>query len=85
MVNMRVIRKNGVVAKLFLPDTSEPCPAIIVLHGSCGGFYEMAARIFAQEGYVALALAYFNADGVPNNLENIPLEYFLNAIKWLRV
>ncbi len=85
MVSVRDIRENGVIAKLFLPNTSEPRHAIIVLHGSCGGFYETVAQIFAQEGYVALALAYFNADGAPKNLENIPLEYFLNAIRWLRI
>lgn len=85
MVETRNIKKNGVVAKLYLPEYSGPCPAVIVLHGSCGGFYETVAQVFAKEGYVALALAYFNADGVPKNLENIPLEYFLNAIQWLKV
>ncbi len=84
MVSVLNIKENGIVGKLFLPDTSEPRPAIIVLSGSYGGCYEYAARAFALEGYVAFALAYFNADGVPKNLENIPLEYFLNGITWLK-
>ena len=84
MINVLDIKEAGVVGKLFLPDTFEPRPAIIVLSGSYGGFYEFAARSFALQGYVALALAYFNADGVPKNLENIPLEYFLNGIRWLK-
>ena len=40
--------------------------------------------MFAKEGYIALALAFFNVEGLPQNLENIPLEYFLNAIRWLK-
>ena len=33
---------------------------------------------------MALALAYFAADGLPPTLEHIPLEYFDAAIEWLR-
>ena len=84
MVHPHDIREHGVVGKLFLPDVSEPRPAIIVFSGSDGGFHERQAKLFAQEGYPALALAFFNADQLPQNLENIPLEYFLNGIKWLK-
>ncbi len=78
------VREQGVVGKIFFPDTSEESPAIIVFSGSDGGFHESQAKLFADEGYVALALAFFHADGLPENLENIPLEYFLNGIKWLK-
>lgn len=78
------VNEQGVVGKIFLPDTAEKRPAIIVFSGSDGGFHERQARLFAEEGYVALALAFFHADGLPENLENIPLEYFQNGIKWLK-
>ncbi|MBA2368584.1 MAG: hypothetical protein H0V82_06130 [Candidatus Protochlamydia sp.] len=78
------LQSNVMTAKLFRPDTSEPRPAIIVLGGSEGGFNQRPAQLFAENGYVALALAYFQAEGVPENLENIPLEYFLNAIHCLK-
>ncbi|MFA6409057.1 MAG: alpha/beta fold hydrolase [Gammaproteobacteria bacterium] len=78
------IKEHGIIAKLFLPEANEPRPAVIILGGSGGGFDEPIARLFARQGYVALALAYFNADGLPKYLENIPLEYFLNAIRWLK-
>lgn len=78
------IREQGVVGKIFFPDTFEKSPAIIVFSGSDGGFHERQAKLFAKEGYVALALAFFHAEGLPENLENIPLEYFLNGIKWLK-
>lgn len=83
-MKMLNIKENGIIGKLFLPKTSEPRPAVIVLSGSDGGFYEPAAKAFAKEGYVALALAYFNADGLPTILEDIPLEYLLNGISWLK-
>lgn len=80
----REINEEGVVGKMFLPNTSEPRPAVIVFSGSDGGFNERQAQLFAQEGYVALALAFFDADSLPKNLENIPLEYFLNGMRWLK-
>jgi dienelactone hydrolase len=38
----------------------------------------------ASHGYVVLALAYFNAEGLPPLLQNIPLEYFETAVEWLK-
>lgn len=80
----RVMQEDGIVGKIFCPETTEARPAVIVLTGSNGGINEAAAKAFAQEGYVGLALAYFRAKGVPDDLENIPLEYFLHAIHWLK-
>jgi len=84
-VNIIDVKEPGVVAKLYLSESNEPRPAVVVLGGSNGGFFEPVAQSFAQEGYVALALAYFDAPGLPKNLENIPLEYFLHAINWLKM
>lgn len=84
MIQSVDVRENGVIGKLFLPNVEEPRPAIVVFSGSDGGFYESLAQRFAMEGYVAFALAYFNVEGLPKNLENIPLEYFSHGIKWLQ-
>lgn len=45
---------------------------------------EHRGAILASHGYAALCLGYFNAEGLPSSLVNIPLEYFENAIRWLR-
>ena len=37
-----------------------------------------------RTGYAALALGYFAVEGLPRGLVNIPLEYFENAIRWMR-
>jgi dienelactone hydrolase len=81
------VSSNGLVGELYTPAGSRPArAAILVLGGSEGGLagasYE--ARDLARHGYVALALAYFGAPGVPDSLTNIPLEYFKSALDFLR-
>ena len=52
--------------------------------GAGGGLSEGGAESFAREGFAALALAYFELDGLPRELMEIPLEYFEGAIAWLK-
>ena len=57
---------------------------MIILGGSEGGLStEELAALFASHGYAALALAYFGMEGLPQMLEEIPLEYFKKAIDWM--
>jgi dienelactone hydrolase len=67
----------------FLPVGEGPHPAVLVLGGSEGGTPMGKAAWLASHGYVALALPYFRSAGLPARLENIPLEYFGEAISWL--
>jgi hypothetical protein len=83
-VTRRAIRTEGVVGTLFLPPGVGPHPAVIVLSGGGGGIEEYRGAILASHGYAALALGYFNVEGLPRGLVNIPLEYFENAIRWMR-
>nr|WP_262904710.1 alpha/beta fold hydrolase [Hymenobacter lucidus] len=39
--------------------------------------------MFIDQGYPVLSLAYFKVPTLPAELENIPLEYFATAMKWL--
>jgi dienelactone hydrolase len=56
-----------------------------VLGGSGGGIPPASgiAGGLASRGYVVFALAYFREEGLPRNLENIPLEYFGSAFEYL--
>ncbi|QQK81209.1 acyl-CoA thioesterase/BAAT N-terminal domain-containing protein [Salicibibacter cibi] len=65
-------------------NNQEPSPGILLLGGSDGGMSEQGAALLASYGYSVLALAYFGTEGVPKNLENIPLEYFEDATTWLK-
>jgi pimeloyl-ACP methyl ester carboxylesterase len=39
--------------------------------------------LLAAHGFATLALAYFGTDGVPQELERLPLEYFEHALRFL--
>jgi dienelactone hydrolase len=83
-VTRTLIRTEGIVGTLFLPPNDGPHPAVVVLNGGDGGIDEYRGALLASHGYAALNLGYFGMDGLPRGLVNIPLEYFENAIRWMR-
>lgn len=58
--------------------------AIVILPGSSGSTPDAMAQHMASYGYLVLALKYFGSEGLPAHLDNIPLNYFTDAITWLR-
>jgi dienelactone hydrolase len=80
------VRERGLVGTAYYPPGAGPHPAMIVLPGSEGGIPGPGAHAggLASRGYVILALAFFNAEGLPPLLQNIPLEYFGTAVEWLK-
>ena len=80
------VRERGLVGMAYYPPGAGPHPAMIVLPGSEGGIPGPGAHAggLASRGYVVLALAFFNAEGLPPLLQNIPLEYFETAVEWLK-
>ncbi|WP_211462301.1 acyl-CoA thioester hydrolase/BAAT C-terminal domain-containing protein [Collimonas silvisoli] len=83
-VSRREVREQGLVGTLFLPPGAGPHPAVMILNGSGGGINEARAALYASHGYAALALAYFKAPGLSDYISNTPLEYFQNALDWIR-
>ena len=85
-VRVTPVRERGLVGMAYYPPEPGSRPAIIVLPGSQGGIPAPGAHAggLASRGYVVLALAYFNAEGLPPLLQNIPLEYFATAVEWLK-
>lgn len=80
------VRADGLNAVLYRPAGDKPAPLIIMLGGSEGGL-QASSRIgvsFVKQGYAVLALAYFMDEGLPQALENIPLEYFDRALNWVK-
>jgi len=76
------LREHGLVGTLFL-HPGERRPAIISMTGSGGGEVKDHSALLASHGFTCLSLAYFNAEGLPAGLWEIPLEYFAKAIEWL--
>ena len=83
-VDRRFVRERGLVGTLFTPSGRRPYAAVLCLAGLGPGLWEPPARALAQEGFVALALATNNAEGLPPTIRAIPIEYCLSAIEWLR-
>jgi len=79
------VHADGLVAQYIHPTTPGRHPALLILGGSEGGTagVRRLAAPFAAQGYAVLALTYFGADGVPQNLDQIPLEYFATGLRWL--
>ncbi|HEX7305689.1 acyl-CoA thioesterase/bile acid-CoA:amino acid N-acyltransferase family protein [Lentzea sp.] len=83
-VERQEVRENGLVGTLFAPeDDGGELPGVIVLSGSEGGIHEADAALLAAHGFVTFALGYFGMKGLPENLVDIPLEYFGKAIEYL--
>lgn len=76
---------SGIYGELYLP--AQPTgrrPAVLAFGGSEGGMSsDTEASVLAAHGYPALALAYFAEPGLPKSLTDIPLEYFVTALKLL--
>jgi hypothetical protein len=74
------------VADLFHDDTADLRRAIIMLGGSEGGrMWSRPKRLLSalvNRGYSVLSLAYFKERGLPDSMEEIPLEYFETTFAW---
>ena len=87
MGNVTKVMDGGLVATLHLPEAAGRRPAVIVLGGSDGGLASanLYGEPIAASGFAAMCLAYFAMDRLPSDLSEIPLEYFKQAIDWLRL
>lgn len=49
-----------------------------------GGLTEARASLLSNKGFVVLALAYYRYQDLPKNPESLDLEYFEEAVTYLR-
>ncbi len=89
-VEVQEVRAPGVVGRLFLPPTAAVAPGVVLFPGSEGGLDSQSsnAELLASHGCAALVAATFAGDGppldgLPSQLERVPLERFADAIRWL--
>ena len=81
---VRQIKLKGTLhGVFFVPEGTGQHPGVLVVGGSEGGVPQRKAAWLASHGYAALALAYFHYEDLPRSLENIPLEYFGEALSWM--
>ncbi len=83
-VSKQTVNVNGLVGEFYFPSGKRSNPALLILGGSEGGLATSdLAAYMASQGYAALSLAYFRAEGLPQSLRRIPLEYLETGVKWL--
>jgi Acyl-CoA thioester hydrolase/BAAT N-terminal region len=86
LATARDIREDGIVGKLFKPKWHIPArSAVIIIPGAeWPSFQNLSAYLLAARGFTVLSLPYYGLDGLPQQLESIPIEYFSRAIDLLR-
>jgi uncharacterized protein len=80
----QTIKDQGFDADMYITEGSTKKIGIIALGGSEGGKQKYLAKPFADAGYPTMALAYFKTKNTPEELDEIPLEYFTKALDWMR-
>ncbi|XP_077120166.1 acyl-coenzyme A thioesterase 1-like [Ranitomeya variabilis] len=83
-VRREPLREGRVRGSLFLPTGRGLFPALIDLYGTGGGLMEHRASLLSSHGFCTMALAYFDYEDLPKNLGGLHLDYFRNALEFLR-
>jgi dienelactone hydrolase len=78
------LEQDGLRGFLYYPAEGGPFPGVIILGGSEGRLVEGWAQAFAANGFAALSLAWFGYQSLPEELVEIPLEYFDRAAAWMK-
>ena len=71
--------------RLFYDEKLRRAPAVIIVSGSEGRIEKAQniAQLLSSRGYICLAMAYFGLEGLPQNLERIPIECLEEAKDFL--
>ncbi|XP_069017912.1 acyl-coenzyme A thioesterase 1 [Embiotoca jacksoni] len=78
------VQEGKIRGVLFIPPGDGPFPGIVDLYLFGGGLTEPRASLLASKGFVVLALAYQRYQDLPKNPANLDLEYFEEAVTYLR-
>lgn len=71
-------------ATVYAPDERETAPGLVLLHGSGAEPMDDLARGLAADGFATAAVQYWgDADGVPDDLSEVPVEGVLSAAESL--
>ncbi|XP_068198777.1 acyl-coenzyme A thioesterase 1-like [Antennarius striatus] len=78
------VQDGSIRGVLFVPPGNGPFPGVMDLYTFGGGLCEPRASLLANKGYVVLALAYYGYQDLPKNPKTLHLEYFEEAVTYLR-
>ncbi|XP_034556131.1 acyl-coenzyme A thioesterase 1 [Notolabrus celidotus] len=78
------VEEGRIRGVLFVPPGKGPFPGIVDLYTFGGGLTEPRASLLANKGFVVLALAYLGYGDLPKKVSKFDLEYFEEAVTYLR-
>lgn len=81
-VKPRSVNEDGIKASFFAKGGIANQPTVVLIGGGTWGDYW--GQEFAKADYVGLSLPYVRQEGLPPLMEDIPLEYFQQALDWLK-
>uniref|UniRef100_G3Q0D7 Acyl-CoA thioesterase 21 n=1 Tax=Gasterosteus aculeatus aculeatus TaxID=481459 RepID=G3Q0D7_GASAC len=80
----RTVREGNIRGVLFTPPGVGPFPAVLDLYILGGGFSEKRGALLATRGFVVLTVVAYGYDDLPKKMKEIHLDYFAEAIQFLR-
>ncbi|XP_060894429.1 acyl-coenzyme A thioesterase 1-like [Labrus mixtus] len=78
------VKEGNIRGVLFTPPGPGPFPAVLDLYTFGGGLSEKRASLLANRGFVALTVPLYGHDDMARQITEIHLDYFEEAIKFLR-
>eukprot|EP00794_Sanderia_malayensis_P017001 gene17001-18714_t len=81
-VEKKEINVGRLRGNLFLPKGEGRFPGVVEMFGSIGGLLEHRAALMASHGFATFALAFMKYKDLPEQLSDLDIEYFLEAVEW---
>ncbi|XP_053186196.1 acyl-coenzyme A thioesterase 2, mitochondrial-like [Scomber japonicus] len=78
------IKEGNIRGVLFTPPGRGPFPAVLDLYTLGGGLSEKRASLLASRGFVVLTIAAFGFDDMPKRVKEVHLDYFEEAMQFLK-
>lgn len=78
------VKEDNIRGVLFTPPGPGPFPAVLDLYTLGGGLSEKRASLLAARGFVVLTVALYGHDDMPKFIKTVHLDYFEEAIEFLR-
>uniref|UniRef100_A0A4W6C2U9 Acyl-CoA thioesterase 21 n=1 Tax=Lates calcarifer TaxID=8187 RepID=A0A4W6C2U9_LATCA len=78
------VKEGNLRGVLFTPPGKGPFPAILDLYILGGGLPEKRATLLASRGFVVLSVVAYGYDDMPKNIRVVHLDYFEEAIAFLK-
>ncbi|XP_072220211.1 acyl-coenzyme A thioesterase 3-like isoform X2 [Leuresthes tenuis] len=78
------VKDGNIRGVLFTPPGGGPFPAVLDLYTFGGGLSEKRASLLASRGFLVLTVALYGHGDLPKNITEIHLDYFEEAIEFLK-